>query len=696
MTSVTAAVLIVIGALVTPASAQTQTTTPGAPALVLVAQDAWVPIGGVFTMHLRVDSTGGASTAGLNLTLTLHDPVTTRTAFDDSVNAKPILPSTTGSIISAPFDSLALDADGNRVFSVALQTATDQSADRLATRRADGGVYPLEVQLRDGNDTPVDKFVTHVVVANVTAGSVDAGAPTLSGGRPLDVAWVWPLSADPAFLPDGTPDPAVVDELAPTGRLGRQAAFIESLTNLPLTLAPSPETLDGWLTIARQRTDLASGVAALQRASARNEILAGPFVPLDLPALSAAGLDGSLDSEFTRGTTTLDRVIGTRLDPRTALPGPLDQHAAQTLRQRGVDRIVVDDPTVLSPVNETFTPAHPYTVQATPGDDSTAMTVVTADAGIQRFLTGDEEPALRAAHMLAALAFIEREQPGLTRGVTIVNPSRWDAPRAMLDALATGLQKNPFVRPTTVDGLIADVPVADGPLRTFQTRAPTSVAPVTQRELAFGYLGLGAITTLFGPEDPRVTHGERSLYSSLTSAWETAAGRPKARALLAAIGASANDFLSHIRIPSSTTVTITSSRAEIPITFRNDTDQKVTVHVSLESDKLLFPDGNERDVELPPRSTTAKFTVETRSSGTFPVEITVTTAAGNIPIQSTQLRVRSTFVSGVGIFLTVAAVLFLALWWGWDIRKRRRAKAHAKANPDGPDGPRPMVAPAPA
>ena len=73
------------------------------------------------------------------------------------------------------------------------------------------------------------------------------------------------------------------------------------------------------------------------------------------------------------------------------------------------------------------------------------------------------------------------------------------------------------------------------------------------------------------------------------------------------------------------------------------------------------------------------------------MSITVTTA-GNIPIQSTQLRVRSTFVSGVGIFLTVAAVLFLALWWGWDIRKRRRAKADG----DGPDGPRPVVAPAQA
>ena len=367
----------------------------------------------------------------------------------------------------------------------------------------------------------------------------------------------------------------------------------------------------------------------MQRAASRNEILAGPFVPLDLPALTAAGLDGSFDSEFTRGTTTLDRVIGTRLDPRTALPGPLDQRAAQMLRQRGVDRLVVDDPTVLTAAPETFTPAHPYTVQATPGDDSTAFTVVTADAGIQRLLSGDEAPALRAAHVLAALAFIEREQPGLTRGVAIVNPSRWDAPQAMLDALAAGLRKNPFVHATTVDGLIADVPVAEGAPRTFQTRASTTTAPVTAKEFGLGYLSLGAITNLFGPEDAHVARGERALFSSLTSAWESTGGRVKALALLTAIGTSADDFLARSESRRARPSPSRRVEAEIPITFRNDTDQKVRIHIKLESDKLLFPDGNERNIELPPRQHHREVAVETRSSGTFPLMMTVTTAGGH-------------------------------------------------------------------
>ena len=667
--------------------AQAQTAV-GIPKLVLIEQTSWTPVGGVFTMRLRTD--GNGSTSGLNLTLNLHEPVTTRTAFDESIATPPSLTLGLGSQISAPFDSLEIDANGNRVFSVALQTAADQSLDRLAARRPGGGVYPLEVYLRDDDDRPVtgSGFVTHIVVAELAAGSAEAGAPALPGALPLDVAWVWPLGADPAYLPDGAPDAAVVDELRSTGRLGRQAAMIAGLTDMTLTLAPVPETLEAWQAIARQRPEVAPGIAALQGSVAVHEILAGPFVALDLPAIYDAALDGSLDSEFTRGTTTLDRVLGTRLDPRTVLAGPLDARSLQYLRQRGVDRVVVEDASALSAADERDTPARPYAVQPMPGDSTSGVTAVVGDAGFQRLLTGDEPPALRAAHVIAGLAVVQREQPSVQRGVTIVNPPRWDAPEAFVAAMVNGLRSNPFVRPVTVDRLISEVAVADGPARTVVARSP-SVAPVTLRQFGTAFVNLGAINNLLGTHDPLVARGERALFASVTSAWQTPGGRVQATALLDGIGASVGGFLSGIRIPASTTVTVTSSRAEIPITFQNDTGQPVKVRVTFESDRLLFPDGNQSDIVLPPRTTTFRFAVETRSSGTFPVGVTLTTAGdAQFPIQSTQLRIRSTFVSGVGIFLTLAAILFLALWWGWDMRKRHRAKRG--------DGPRPVVAPAQA
>ena len=177
----------------------------------------------------------------------------------------------------------------------------------------------------------------------------------------------------------------------------------------------------------------------------------------------------------------------------------------------------------------------------------------------------------------------------------------------------------------------------------------------------------------------------------MTALWQTPTGRAKARALVDGIGESVNDFLARIQVPGNSTITITSSKAEIPLTFNNDTGRNVAVRVRFESDKLLFPGGNVRDVVLPPRSTTIRFPVETRSSGTTPVVMTVTTGAG-LPIARSEIRVRSTFVSGVGVFLAVGAGLFLALWWGWEIRRRRRARKTESAGGLAP--PRPAGQPA--
>jgi hypothetical protein len=669
-------VLLSLGILgANPAAAQTGSAAPGG-SLVLTAQDAWAPAGGAFTMHVLAD---GVARNGLALTLTVHDRLT-RSAFDASLAGGSLGP--TLNLVSVPFDSLPTTSDGSRVVTVGLQSAADQSSAKLAARKPGGGVYPLEVQLRDSDDTTVvPGFVTYLSVAEV-APTTPGSAPTLASGRPLDVAWVWPLVDHPAYLADGSVDPAVLADLGPNGRLGRQAAAIGADGDVPLTLAPNPETLEAWEALTRQHLDVAPGIGALVAAPAHHEVLSGPFVPLDTPTLLARGFPGAPETEYNQGVSTLDRVLGARLDPRTALPGRLDVPTLQFLRGRGVDRVIVADTEhALSPVDERYTPAHPFTIQASPGDPSSAMTLLTGDSRLEQQLSGDDPPALRAARILAGLALVEGEQPSIQRGVVLVNPTLWDPPSDFLDAMLSGLRGNPFVSPVTLDTLVSNVPVATAngqangdPVVRSPQPAPPSAPPVTTDQWAKGTASLSAVQQLFGTTDARAVRGQRSLDSSLTSLWETPDGRARARALVAGVGTSVNTFLGHIRAPSNSTVNITSSRAEIPVTLRNDTGQPVAVHVALASDKLLFPDGADRDITLPPRNTTVRFTVETRSGGTFPVQVSVTTSGGGLPIQTTQMTVRSTFVSGVGIFLTVAAVVVLAAWWGYDIYRRRRSR----------------------
>ncbi len=66
--------------------------------------------------------------------------------------------------------------------------------------------------------------------------------------------------------------------------------------------------------------------------------------------------------------------------------------------------------------------------------------------------------------------------------------------------------------------------------------------------------------------------------------------------------------------------------------------------------------------------------VEARTSGTFPLRVTVTSIDGGLAISDTRFQIRSTVVSTLGIALMAGAGVFLAAWWIFDIRRRRRRR----------------------
>jgi hypothetical protein len=159
---------------------------------------------------------------------------------------------------------------------------------------------------------------------------------------------------------------------------------------------------------------------------------------------------------------------------------------------------------------------------------------------------------------------------------------------------------------------------------------------------------------------------------ALTDAWPGNLGTRHAAAQLAGIDASVNAITGKIQAPQPRTVTLTSRRASIPVSLENSTGRDVRVRVRLDSSKLKFPDGPEKVITLKPRNTTTTIDVETRASGTFPIRVLVSSADGALPLGRVRYTVRSTVVSGVGIFLTIGAGLFLAIWWLTHWRKSRR------------------------
>jgi hypothetical protein len=135
---------------------------------------------------------------------------------------------------------------------------------------------------------------------------------------------------------------------------------------------------------------------------------------------------------------------------------------------------------------------------------------------------------------------------------------------------------------------------------------------------------------------------------------------------------------SKVRGPKGQRVTLTSRRASIPISLLNATGRPLQVRVRLKSDQLRFLDGNERFLTLAPQNTTERFRVESRSTGAFPLDITVTSPDGALLVNSSELTIRSTVVSGVGAVLTAGAGIFLLVWWGNDLRRSRRRSGRAR------------------
>jgi hypothetical protein len=95
--------------------------------------------------------------------------------------------------------------------------------------------------------------------------------------------------------------------------------------------------------------------------------------------------------------------------------------------------------------------------------------------------------------------------------------------------------------------------------------------------------------------------------------------------------------------------------------------------VRLESAKLEFPDGEERTLTLTEQTTRIDLAVRARASGSFPLDVEITSPDEQRMLATTRYTVQSTAVSGVGLVLSVGAGLFLVAWWASHWRRTRRS-----------------------
>ncbi len=463
------------------------------------------------------------------------------------------------------------------------------------------------------------------------------------------VSQIWPLVANPAQLPDGTVDPVIAKEMQPGGRLDRIATLLGRSTGFPLSLTIGPETVETWSQLAEKDPRLARGLARVRAAARRSgtELLPTPYVPVDIPALEAAGFGDKLPELVVKGDDTLRKVLGAAPvdDARTSFVDPADDAAVDRLRSMLVTRVAVRD-AALRPVEHPFTPAQAFTL-ATPAGTSRGLATAPF---IEKLLVGPDSSALKAQRVIAALAEVAYETPAIPRGVVLTAPTSWKPELATLTTLVGALRDFPLVQPVTLNDLFAHISTervngVDVERRlALGTPPPT---PITVEEYVAAQQELDAYRAVSSPKDPVVVNGEQALLNALS----TAITPDRARAELARINTAVTAFTNAVTVDAKR-VTLTSRRAKVPITFENKLSHSIKVKVHLDSAKLLFPLGPEPVIELPPGRTTLRdpFVVEARTSGTFPMTIVLTSVDDQLRFgQEARVTVRSAVFGGFAL-----------------------------------------------
>ncbi|MGH9102536.1 MAG: DUF6049 family protein, partial [Acidimicrobiales bacterium] len=515
------------------------------------------------------------------------------------------------------------------------------------------GVYPVLVEVY-GAKTGVGlaRLTTHLVYATA---ATDA----------LRFAWLLPVSAAPA----SEPGRSLTLRGESSARLSALVGALEAGPGGAPVLAPSPATLEA-LSSSSSRVDRAT-VAALSAwaADPTHQVLEQPFAPADPTALARSGLGTDLAGQLHLGRQVTRSVL--QAAPSSGVwvsTGSLEAAGARILPP-SFGRLVLPERDLVARQSN-LTPDHPFTL----GGAGPRRSAVAADPGLAAHLpSGGADPVLAAHQLLADLAQIYFECPNCTqpRGVVMAIPPSWQPVTGFLRTLQAGLATSPIVQDSTLGQLFAQVPQQ----ATGGATLTRSLAADQGRPPSLPASGLRATARRLASYASVVASHPATLVplQELRYLAESSTVTPSAReAYLLAFDSRMAKNVDRVSLAGDQTLTLTSRTGTIPLTLVSSAPWTLHGTLELQSDKLAFPGGSRHQVSLSAGNNALRFQVRARTTGDFPLQVSLVAPKGGLVLLSERLTIRSTAFSVVAIALTAGAGGFLILWWGRSLMRGRR------------------------
>ncbi len=501
----------------------------------------------------------------------------------------------------------------------ALRAGTLAMSVTLAARRPDGpGAYLLVTEVKSGSDV--------VASGQVWIGKVAARE------KPLDVAFVWPVSLGVHRDADGVfYDSVIEDALGTTeeatapggGTLRGAARLAELFPAWNLTLAIEPVLLtqlrdmaDGYArrdstgpVVQVQESDAhvqnaGSLLAAFKKAAGSEsiEIAVSPYSGADLSVLAAEDWRDGFE-QIQMGKQELQQTLGLGAPLTGAYSPGLDLSSASLgfYADASVDRVVVSSDLaamLTEPVEEGV-----VTVRARDEENHRA-TLVLADAALGAQLA----PPWDANRLFAVLAAQLAASP---RDAVVIAPDQRFTlpPDAYVEAIGTVLGSLDWIETATLSKLLREYSPGTRPmmLKTATGTAAGYIQGVLLDELRSAHGAVSDLAAIADATRAPVEAVHRLLYMAESGWW----WRPGTSPQEASIGLDycrkarelAQAELDKITFSGAESGLIAGSEGVVELSLENKADYAVTARLLFGATGLTLPDGEVLDLDLQPGST---------------------------------------------------------------------------------------------
>lgn len=630
-------------------------------------------------LRLSVDVTNAGTTPleDVAVRLTFRERVRSRSALRASLDGNP-----SGQILAVTTEQLDKPIDPGATASVLIERDLGSLATAFRSGRAQSGVYPLGVTVLEGRRRAVERSGAIVFLASVPEARINT-------------VWVMPIHRPLASDAHGVYDRTTLGrELLAGGRMRALADLLASRTSVPLTLAPTGQLADQLLDlsngfVARSGRSRPESVAATDplavaagellarfRASIASpafEIATAPYARARLGALISAGLSQDAHRQITQGQSRVAALLGRQPNPSLFADGAfgVDARSAGTFSALGAKTLILDPDSLSDRPEGRFGPDRVQDVRAS----NLSFDALLPDAPIrERLELRSQDPVLTTMGVVAETAAAYFELPALAAGRMVVVATSSTPDVGVAAPLVDVLSQAPWVRLRTASDAAADPELrpAGEQRRLDVGEADASARMVQARDARRIVQTLGKVLVApSGAEE--LDRLDRLILASESADYDR---KPATASSFAAAARDSALFrLSQISVPARR-VTLTARGGQVPITVRNLTGYTIRLRVRLDSQKVTFPTGAVRTIEVPGKPEgaslgTLAFALEARAAGSFPVEVRLETPRGDEVIGSGQILVRSSAVSAVTFMATAGGALFLVGAWARRAMSRR-------------------------